>query len=85
MGKVKELLMDIQEKTWEAIEKYPAIEFDALVKEVAVATNQEEKFIAPIVESEYLDYKNGVGNDEGYDGYGAEYENENTDGHYEGK
>jgi len=84
MGKVKELLMDIQEKTWQVIEANPAIEFDALVKEVAVATNQEEKFIAPVVEEEFLEYKNGFDN-EGYDGYGAEYENEDTDGHYEGK
>lgn len=70
MGKVKELLMDIQEKTWEAIEKNPAIEFGALVKEVAVATKQPQNLVAPMVEAEFLDYKQGFDN-EGYDGYGA--------------
>ena len=68
--------MDIQEKTWEAIEANPAIEFAELVKAVAVAGGYEEKFIAPIVEEEYLDYKREYGKDEGYEGYGVEAEYE---------
>ena len=71
MSRVSDLLIDIQENTWAVIEKNPAIEFDALVKEVAIAIKQEEKFIAPMVEAEFLDYKQGFDN-EGYEGYGVE-------------
>jgi len=85
MGKVKELYMDIQEKTWEAIEKNPSIGFEELVKEVSVASGLEEKFIAPIVEEEYLDYKRGYGADEGQHGADeAQYLNE-METAYEGK
>ena len=76
MGKVKELYMDIQEKTWEAIEANPSTGFEELVKAVAVAGGYEEKFIAPIVEDEYLDYKREYGKDEGYEGYGVGLEAE---------
>lgn len=72
MGKVKELMMTIQEATWDAIEKNPAVEFDALVKEVAVTVGHPETLVAPIVEGEYLAYKQEYGKNDGWDGYGAE-------------
>ena len=71
MSKIGDFLIDIQENTWAAIEKYPSIEFAELVKEVATAMKQEEKFIAPMVEAEFLEYKSGFDN-EGLDGYGNE-------------
>lgn len=83
MGKVKELYMDIQEKTWEVLEAHPTETFGNLVAQVASLTNQDAEFITPIVEEVWEEYKNF-----GFDGLlstdEAQYLNE-MESNYEGK